>query len=47
MTLLPADEREILFCASSLSWSVERIARDFGLPCACTTPFSGSSGTSL
>ncbi|GAB7071146.1 sigma factor-like helix-turn-helix DNA-binding protein [Mycolicibacterium hodleri] len=32
MTLLPADEREILFCASSLSWSVERIARDFGLP---------------
>jgi sigma-70-like protein len=32
MTLLPADEREILFCASTLSWSVDRIARDFGLP---------------
>jgi len=32
MTLLPAVERDILFCASSLSWSVERIARDFGLP---------------
>lgn len=31
MTLLPADEREILFCASSLSWSVERIAYDSGL----------------
>jgi DNA-directed RNA polymerase specialized sigma24 family protein len=32
MTLLPADERKILFCATSLSWSVERIAHDFGLP---------------
>ena len=32
MTGLPADEREILFCASSLRWSVERIAGDFGLP---------------
>ncbi|WP_079923962.1 sigma factor-like helix-turn-helix DNA-binding protein [Mycobacterium sp. AT1] len=31
MTGLPADEREILFCASSLRWSVERIAGDFGL----------------
>jgi len=32
MTLLPAVQRDILFCASSLSWSVERIAHDFGLP---------------
>lgn len=31
MTGLPADEREILFCASSLKWSVDRIACDFGL----------------
>ncbi|KQY10019.1 hypothetical protein ASD37_06635 [Mycobacterium sp. Root135] len=31
MTGLPVDEREILFCASSLRWSVERIAGDFGL----------------
>jgi DNA-directed RNA polymerase specialized sigma24 family protein len=29
--LLPSDEREILFCACSLSWTVERIAFNFGV----------------
>lgn len=31
MARLPDQEREILYCASSLKWSVERIARDLGL----------------
>ncbi|MEU0497445.1 hypothetical protein [Mycobacterium sp. NPDC006124] len=32
MALLPADERQILFCAASLHWSVDRIADVVDLP---------------
>jgi DNA-directed RNA polymerase specialized sigma24 family protein len=32
MVLLPAEEREVLFHAYALSWTVERIACRLGLP---------------